>query len=75
MIASDEKTEKGIDKEFEQEEFKCTKAFVLVGGTMTTCTVGSKKKQAAIRGKRVEKYEDVLERCKQIPRGLEKKQW
>ena len=39
---------------------------------MTTCTVVSKKKQAAIRGKRVEKYEDVLERCKQIPRDLQK---
>ena len=29
---------------------------------MTTSTVGSKRKQAAIRGKRVEKYEDVLEK-------------
>ena len=57
----------------EQEELKCTKAFVLVGGTMTTCTVSSKKKQAAIRGKIVENYEKVLERCKQIPGGFDRK--
>ena len=49
MIASDVKTEKEMEREFEQEELKCTKAFVLVGGTMTTCTTSSKKKQAKIR--------------------------
>ena len=73
MIASDEKTEKEMEDEFEQEELKCTKAFVLVGGTMTTCTTSSKKKQAKIREKRMEKYERVLERCKQIPGGFEQK--
>ena len=57
----------------EQEELKCTKAFVLVGGTMTTCTTSSKKKQAKIRKKRIEKYERVLDRCKQIPGGFEQK--
>ena len=72
MIASDEKTEKEMEK-FEQEELKCTKAFVLVGGTMTTCTTSSKKKQAKIREKRMEKYERVLERCKQIPGSFEQK--
>ena len=70
MIASDEKTEKAMEEEFEQEELKCTRAFVLVGGTMTTCTRNSKKKQAAIREKRVRKYEEVLERCKQIRGGF-----
>ena len=59
MIASDEKTEKEMEKEFEEEELKCTKAFVLVGGTMTTCTTSSKKKQAQIRDRRMEKYESV----------------
>ena len=60
-----------MEEEFEQEELKCTKAFVLVGGTMTTCTTSSKKKQAKIREKRMEKYDRVLERCKQIPGGFE----
>ena len=73
MIASDEKTEKEMEKEFEEEELKCTTAFVLVGGTMTTCTTSSKKKQAQIRDRRMEKYERVLERCKQIPGGFEQK--
>ena len=59
MIASDEKTEKEMEKELEEEELKCTKAFVLVGGTMTTCTTSSKKKQAQIRERRMEKYEGV----------------
>ena len=67
------KTEKVMERDFEQEELKCTKAFVLVGGTMTTCTVSSKKKQAAIRGKRVENNEKVLERNRQIPGGFEQK--
>ena len=40
---------------------------------MTTCTASSKKKQAKIREKRMEKYEKVLERCKQIPGGFEQK--
>ena len=43
MIASDEKTEKELEREFEEEELKCTKAFVLVGGTMTTCTASSRR--------------------------------
>ena len=73
MIASDEKTEKELEREFEEEELKCTKAFVLVGGTMTTCTASSRKKQAQIRDRRMEKYERVLERCKQIPGGFEQK--
>ena len=73
MIASDEKTEKAMEEEFEQEELKCTRAFVLVGGTMTTCTKNSKKKQAVIREKRTRKYEEVLQRCKQIPGGFEQK--
>ena len=67
------KTEKVMEREFEQEELKCTKAFVLVGGTMTTCTVSSKKKQAAICGTRVENHKKVLKRCKQIPGGFEQK--
>ena len=40
---------------------------------MTTCTVSSKKKQATIRGKLVENYEEMLERCWQIPGGFEQK--
>ena len=40
---------------------------------MTTCTTRSKKKQAKIREKRMEKCERVLERCKQIPGGFEQK--
>ena len=32
MIASDERTEKEMEREFEEEELRCTKAFVLVGG-------------------------------------------
>ena len=73
MIASDEKTEKAMEEKFDQEELRCTRAFVVVGGTMTTCTRSSKKKPAAIREKRLRMYEEVLERSKQIPGGFEQK--
>ena len=49
MIASDGKTEKAVEEEFEQEELRCTRAVVLVGGKMTTSEAPRKNKQRFVR--------------------------
>ena len=66
-------SDKELERQFEEEELKCTKTFVLVRRTMTTCTRSSRKKQAQIWDRRMEKFERALERCKQIPRSFEQK--